>query len=146
MNFTDIWCQKEATWNTFVGNFERWRGPQTSWGPGKLPLSPSQRACLQQFQRYRIFRTAIHLFDTPLLFRQKFWGVVGVPYGLEYIDPWCWVCKELRPMLINREIVLDVLQRVWSQYLNVTGRRTNGDSLLYDNTALELRIASRGKN
>jgi len=35
---------------------------------------------------------------------------------------------------------------VWSQYLNITGRRTNGNSLPWRYRALPLRIASRGKN
>jgi len=33
-------CQKEATWSTIFSIFERRRGPQTSRGPGKLPLPP----------------------------------------------------------------------------------------------------------
>jgi len=35
-----ISSQKEAIWNTLFGIFERWRGPQTSRGPGKLPPLP----------------------------------------------------------------------------------------------------------
>jgi len=139
MDFMDIWCQKEAI---FVGNFERWRGPQTSRSPGNSPFPRLDGPVFSRFRDIACFvRQYSHLFHTPLLFWQKFWGVVGVPYG---VDPWCWVCKGLRPRLINREIVLDVLQRVWAKYLNVTGTRTNGDSLLWRYRAL--RIASRGKN
>jgi len=37
---------KKAIWNTLFSIFERWRGPQTSRGPGRLfTLSPSRRAC-----------------------------------------------------------------------------------------------------
>ena len=130
MDFMDIWCQKEAT---FVGNFERWRGPKTSWGPGKLPPFPVSTGLSSVSETSHVSYGDSHLFHTPLLFRQKLWGVVGVPYG---VDPWCWVCKGLRPRLINHEIVLDVFQRVWSQYLNITGRRTNGDSLSWRCTVL----------
>jgi len=49
MDFVHIWRQKEAIWNTLFSIFERWRGPQTSRGPGKLPpFPPSRRACLWQ--------------------------------------------------------------------------------------------------
>jgi len=38
MDFMHISGQKEAIWNTLFSIFERWRGPQTSRAPGKLPL------------------------------------------------------------------------------------------------------------
>jgi len=45
MDFMHILGQKEAIWNIIFSIFERWRGPQTSRGPGKLSPSPSRRAC-----------------------------------------------------------------------------------------------------
>jgi len=40
MDFMHISGQKEGIWNTLFSIFERWRAPQTSWSPGKLPPLP----------------------------------------------------------------------------------------------------------
>jgi len=46
--------------------------------------------------------------------------------------------------LISREIIFTELQPIWSRYLNVTDRQTDGRTTCLGNTAL--RVASRGKN
>ena len=46
--------------------------------------------------------------------------------------------------LISREIIFAEFQPIWSRYLNVTDRQTDGRTTCHGNTAL--RVASRGKN
>jgi len=50
--------------------------------------------------------------------------------------------------LMSREIIFPEFKPIWSRYLNVTDRRTDGQTdgrtTWHDNTAL--RVASRGKN
>jgi len=102
--------QKEVIWNTIFSIFERRRGPQTSRGPGKLPPSPSRRACssgvgtkstlrgtrrgpkLEARRLSRVPRVlgeeAYHRFSPPArgfagvlqLPRQEFWCIFG--FGL----------------------------------------------------------------
>ena len=56
-------CQKEATWNTIFSIFERWRGPQTSRGPGKLfplPNPPSLSTGLVRYEVEYLVRTRLN--------------------------------------------------------------------------------------
>jgi len=78
---------------------------------------------------------------TPLLFHSYFGGVPVAP------DRPRWVSPSINLKLKSREIIFEIFQPMWSRYLNVTDRQTDGltDDILWHNRALRTYSIARKK-
>jgi len=67
----------------------------------------------------------------------------SVPLGAE---PSCWAAKSERPRLTNDEIIFEEFQPMWSQFTNVTDKRTDRQTTCDRNTALCTKVHRAVKN
>jgi len=90
------------------------------------------RSSLPHFRDITVFVLWLPLFHSPRLFQQIF-GVFHLDF---VVGMMLRSANSEDPGLISREIIFEVFQPTWPQYLNVTVTRTDGETTCRGNIAL----------